>query len=149
MGEVGLRFLYDTAVFVYAAGKEHPYRDPCRAILGRAGAGELHGEASVDLLQELAHVLLRSQSDRSGALARVGDAAELCRLHAFEPTDVPLMLSLLEHHEQLQARDAVFAATALNRDVPVILSPDRGFDGIRGLRRVDPLDADAVSALSS
>jgi predicted nucleic acid-binding protein len=24
------RFLYDTSIFVYALGSEHPYREPCR-----------------------------------------------------------------------------------------------------------------------
>lgn len=145
---MGLRFLYDTAVFVYAAGSHHPYREPCRAIIERAGTGELRGEASVDLVQELAHVLLRGHSDRKTALGRVGAAAELCRLHPFTPADLPMMLTLLERHEQLQARDAVFAATALNREIPVILSPDRAYDEVHGLRRVDPLDADAVAALA-
>ena len=33
----------------------------------------------------------------------------------------------------LDMRDAIFAAQALNREIDAILSPDRGFDGIRGL----------------
>jgi len=60
-----------------------------------------------------------------------------------------MTLTLLERHERLQARGAVFAATALNREIPVILSPDRGYDEVHGLRRVDPLDRDAVAELSS
>lgn len=132
---------------MYAAGREHPYREPCRSVLERAGAGDLTGEASVELVQELAQVMLRRVGSRRDVVRRVGEAAELCRLHAFEPADLPLALSLLEQHDRLDPRDAVFAATAINRDVPVILSPDRAFDGIRGLRRVDPLDHAAVAAL--
>lgn len=59
-----------------------------------------------------------------------------------------MLLTLVERHDQLQPRDAVFAATALNREMPVILSPDRGFDAIAGLRRVDPLDEGAVAELA-
>jgi predicted nucleic acid-binding protein len=46
------RFLYDTSVFVYALGRDDPYKEPCREIVRRAATGELQGEASVDLLQE-------------------------------------------------------------------------------------------------
>jgi predicted nucleic acid-binding protein len=144
-----MRFLYDTAVFVYAVGTEHPYRDSCRDIVERARSGDLAGEASVELVQEFAHVRVRRTGDRTSALELAGNVAQLCRLHAFEPGDLPLMLTLLERHERLGVRDAVFAATALNRGVGAILSPDRAFDGIRGLRRVDPADARAVAALAT
>jgi len=144
-----VRFLYDTAVFVYAVGGEHAYREPCREIVRRAAGGELLGEASVELVQEFAHVQLRRRADRAGALTAAGQVSELCRLHAFEPGDLPLVMTLLDGHERLGVRDAVFAATALNRGVGVMLSPDRAFDGIRGLRRVDPLDVKGVAALAA
>lgn len=38
-------------------------------------------------------------------------------------------------------RDAVHAATALTRGIPMVLSPDVGFDHVPGLERVDPTDA--------
>lgn len=142
-----MRFLYDTAIFVYALSGQHPYRDPCRRVLQRAQAGTLSGEASVELVQEFAHVRMRRTDDRSAALEMAGHVAQLCRLHSFEPGDLTLVLTLLERHHRLDARDAVFAATALNRDVPAILSPDRAFDGIQGLRRIDPLDETAVARL--
>ena len=44
-------------------------------------------------------------------------------------------------------RDAIFAAQALNREIDAILSPDRGFDGIDGLQRIDPADVEAVASL--
>lgn len=143
-----MRFLYDTAIFIYAVGADHPYRDPCRDIVARARAGEIAGEASVELVQEFAHVRLRRTGDRATAIRLAGDVAQLCRLHSFEASDLPLMLTLLDRHERLGVRDAVFAATALNRNVGAILSPDRAFDGIRGLRRIDPADARAVATLA-
>jgi predicted nucleic acid-binding protein len=144
-----VRFLYDTAVFVYAVGAEHRYREPCRAIVARAQAGQLSGEASVELVQEFAHVRMRRTGDRGEALALAGAVAELCRLHAFEPGDLPLTMTLLAQHEALSVRDAVLAATALNRGLSRILSPDRAFDAIHGLTRVDPADEAAVAALAA
>lgn len=141
------RFLYDTAVFVYAVGAEHPYREPCRAIVERARQGELEGEASVELVQEFTHVRVRRTGDRREAVTLGRQVAQLCRLHDFEQRDIPLVMNLVSQHERLGVRDAVFAATALNRGVPVILSPDAAFDDVQGMRRIDPLDADSVRSL--
>lgn len=142
------RFLYDTAIFVYAVGDEHPYRDPCRRIVAAARDGVVAGEASVELVQELAHVLARRGGDRARALALAAAAAQLARLHEFAPSDLPLVMSLLADHPALDARDAVFAATALNRGVDLILSPDRAYDDVPGLRRIDPALPDVLGQLT-
>jgi len=44
---------------------------------------------------------------------------------------------------RLSARDALHAATALNRGVPTIVSPDEAFDDVPQLERIDPLRAAA------
>jgi uncharacterized protein len=142
------RFLYDTAVFVYAYGADHPYAEPCREIVDRAGDGDLRGEASADLVQEVLHQRARGTGDRRRAAREAGAAAELCDLHDVRPEDVVRALELFASTERLDARDAVFAAVALNRGIPAILSPDRAFDGVAGLVRVDPADGEAVDRLS-
>jgi uncharacterized protein len=143
-----VRFLYDTAIFVYALGAAHPYRKPCRAIVERAAAGELTGEASVDLVQEFAHQRFRQTHDRAAAVDAARDVARLCRLHDLRRVDIVLGLSLYRENERLTARDASFAAVALNRGVALLLSPDRAFDDVPGLDRVDPADLEGVDALA-
>lgn len=142
------RFLYDTAVFIYAVGAEHPSREPCRSIVTRAQRGELRGEASVDLVQEFLDQRARKLGDRAEAATLAAQVAELCLLHAPDARDAATALNLFSRHATLGARDAFFAAVALNRGIEVILSPDHDFDGIPGLRRVDPADYDAVAALA-
>jgi predicted nucleic acid-binding protein len=142
------RFLYDTAVFVYAYGADHPYAEPCREIVDRAGDGDLRGEASADLVQEVLHQRARRTGDRRRAAREAGAAAELCDLHDVRPEDVVRALELFASTERLDARDAVFAAVALNRGIPAILSPDRAFDDVAGLVRVDPIDRRAVERLT-
>ncbi len=141
------RFLYDTAVFLYALGGDHAYRQPCREIVERAARGRLRGEASVNLLQEVAHHRFRRTGDREQAVRNARDVANLCGLHAVEPADVERGLALYAEHGRLSARDAVFAALALGRGIDTILSSDRAFDDVRGLERVDPLNTDAVIGL--
>ncbi|MBA2567281.1 MAG: type II toxin-antitoxin system VapC family toxin [Thermoleophilaceae bacterium] len=142
------RFFYDTAVFLYALGGDHRYRASCREIVARAGRRELRGEASVDLLQELAHHRLRRTGDRARAAAEARDVASLCRLHDVQRQDVVRGLEVLTAGRRVGARDAVFAALALNRGVDAMLSPDRAFDEVAGLARIDPLDSQAVQALA-
>jgi predicted nucleic acid-binding protein len=92
---------------------------------------------------------LRQTGDRAEAVARAQEVADLCRLHDLREQDLPLALRLHAEHPALDALDATYAAVALNRGVPVVLSPDRAFDAVPGLRRVDPADAAAVRWLSA
>lgn len=143
------RFLYDTSIFSYALGGEHRYRQPCREIVSRAAAGELRGEASADLLQELSYQRLRRTGNRGDAAAAARNVAKLVRLHPVEPDDALRGIELFESHPGLDPRDAVFAALAINRGIDAILATDRGFDELDGLERIDPADERAVAKLFS
>lgn len=135
------RLLFDTAVFLYARGGKHPYREPCRALLRRTQTGDVVSEASVEVVQEFVHVRLRRGGQRSAVMAEARAVAAACRLHRFDQEILTLSLVLLERHIALDARDAVHAATALTAGIEIIVSPDRAFDDIVELRRVDPLEA--------
>lgn len=141
------RFLYDTSIFIYALGREHAYREPCREILRRAGADELMGEASADLVQELAHQRFRRTGNRADAADAAKTIAGLCRLHPLEPDDVMRGIDLFEANPRLDARDAVFAALALNRGIDAVLATDRAFDEVEGIERIDPADDQALASL--
>jgi uncharacterized protein len=143
------RFLFDTSVFVYALGREHPYRDPCRAIMSKGERGLIAGEASIELIHEFAHVRARRGVARATAARDARDIAATSRLHPVDRADVERALALWLEHERLDMRDAIFAAQALNRGIDTILSADRGFDGIPGLERIDPADPDAVASLTA
>ena len=113
----------------------------------RAQAGRLVGEASPDLLQEFLHQRARRTGDRAGAAALTRDVARLCRFDDLSELDALRALELFDRHERLSARDAVFAAFALNRGIDTILSVDTDLDGIEGLTRVDPGDSRALEPL--
>lgn len=67
--------------------------------------------------------------------------------HPVEPDDVQRGLGLFERHPDLDARDAVFAALAINRGIDAILATDRAFDEVEGLERIDPADERAIASL--
>ena len=142
------RFLFDTGVFIYALGGDHPYREPCRAILREVQERRLAAEASVELIHELAYVRMRQVGRRADAARSAHAVRRSFSLHTVEPNDMERALDLWSEHERLDVRDAIFAAQALNRGIDSILSPDTDFDGITGLERIDPADSKAIAALT-
>lgn len=132
------RYLVDTNVFLYARGREHPLRDACRTILAAAARQEVLLEASVELVQEFAHVLLRRDVPRELVLVDAADVRAQCLIHDFDTGVLAESLRLLGAYPQLGARDAVHAATALRAGIDSILSADFAFDVITELERIDP-----------
>ncbi len=137
------RVLLDTAVFVYAVGGEHRYREPCVALLDPDTLYRYGGEASVQAIQELLHQRVRRTGDRVGAVEVARAMAQLCTLHELTPDDLRVGLELYRRTPQLSGRDALHAATAINRGITTIVSPDPDFDGVVQLTRLDPIDAAA------
>jgi predicted nucleic acid-binding protein len=131
--------LLDTAVPAYVYGKDHPLKQPCVEVIAAATAGRFQAQASVEMVQELLFHRLR-MSDRTRALAQTRDVAEACILHPFDQDVMERMFTLVASHPRIGGRDAVHAATALRHGIPAIISPDTAYDGIPGLRRVDPRD---------
>jgi predicted nucleic acid-binding protein len=142
------RVLVDTNVILYALGGPHAYAEPCRRIVTLAGEGRLGMEAPVDLVQEILHHRARRLGNRRQAAAEAMAAATLCRLHAVEPQDASKAAELFADSTRLSARDAVFAAVAVRHGLEAILSADSDFDGLPGLRRLDPADSAAVAELT-
>jgi len=51
------------------------------------------------------------------------------------------LAALLERYPALAARDLIHVATCEHEGIEAIVSPDRGFDAVAGLRRIDPSEA--------
>ena len=141
------RFLIDSNVVLYAVGTEHRYREPCRHLVALADVGRLRPEASVELVQEVLWVRTRRLGDRAQALQDARDARALCVIHPVDPADLDRALELFEAHAALTPRDALHAATAINRGISQIVSADRHLDGITGLKRIDPVDVATIDEL--
>ena len=54
------------------------------------------------------------------------------------------MPELVAAHATLAARDLVHVATCLEEGIADIVSPDRGFDTVPWIRRIDPTSAGVV-----
>lgn len=135
------RSLLDTAVFVYAVGVEHEYREACARLVLAASDGRYRGEASVLAMEELLHQRTRRTGDRPKAQQTVRNAAASCVIHDLTYADLLLGIRLFGDASRIGAADALHAATALNRGIPTIISPDHAFDDVTGLQRIDPIEA--------
>jgi hypothetical protein len=131
----------DTAVVMYAAGADHHLKEPCQRILTRVADGGLDAVVSVEVVQEILH--------RFMALRRPEQGASIARdtLDLFAPV-LPVthavmrrMPELVEAYPDLAARDLLHVATCLQEGISDIVSPDRGFDTVPGIRRIDPASA--------
>lgn len=130
----------DTAIIMYAAGGEHPLRDPSRRILSRIGDGDLDGVISVEVVQEILHRFVSVRRPEMGQ-AQASEAMDF-----FAPV-LPITHAVMRRvpdlalrYSSLEARDLVHVATCLHEGITAIISPDRGFDQVAEVRRIDPTE---------
>lgn len=138
-----MSFFVDTNVVIYAAGKSQ-YREPCLELLREIAAGRSEGRTSTAVIEEAWHVELSGRAGPLPGLAR--------RTHAvFTPllpvTDETVHLAFSLDGGPLGANDRIHLATCRQHDIETIVSADGGFDQVRGIRRVDPLDQRALRRL--
>ena len=130
--------LVDSNILMYAAGSEHPCKQPSVAWLERVASGEIEATVDAEVLQEILH--------RYRALRRWSEGR---RVYDLTRTIFPVVLpidsdvldrarSTMDLHSGLMARDALHAAVVELHDLDGICSYDQDFDILEGLRRIQP-----------
>lgn len=130
----------DANVPIYAAGRDHPYKEPCARILNMAADNPEAFVTNAEVLQELLHRYLATERWTLGR-AVVSSFAELMsgRIEPVYLQDVLLAAELANEHQGVSARDLVHAAVMRRLDLSRIISADRDFDRVAGIERLDPL----------
>lgn len=136
----GFIFL-DANVFMYAAGADHAYKEPCKQILADVESGSLIAVSNTEVLQEVLYRYHRIQLPDKGL--------QLCQFILELPlqilpvtvNDIRSAVAILEQFRpiSLKTRDAIHAATMQNNQLTRIISADRDFDHLPFVERVDPL----------
>ena len=130
--------LVDANIFMYAAGRASPQRDPCRNVLQRIAAGEEDACTDAEVLQEILHRYHALRIPEIGfslvdSVVRLG----LPVLPVAEE-DVLRARQLMAHHPRLSARDAVHLGVMQGRRLDRVLTYDRGFSAVPWVERVEP-----------
>jgi predicted nucleic acid-binding protein len=94
----------------------------------------------MEMVQEVVHHRWRRTGDRGKSVQQGRDISALCTLLNFDREVLDESLQLIERIPAIRGRDAVHAATALVYGIERVVSPDRAFDGIPGITRVEPAD---------
>ncbi len=135
-------FFLDTNVFVYALTSTE-YSRGAIAVLAAVADGA-PGCTSVTVLGELLHLELSGRVGRIDGLAAraleiVSDVLRVGREQ--------IAAALAARPARLGANDRIILATCREHAIPTIVSADRGFDRVAGLRRVDPTPRAVASLL--
>ncbi len=143
-----MKYFLDTNVFMYAAGREHPLKAPCVAVLRRVAREELDVLTNAEVLQEILY--------RYGAIGELQRGVHLARLAVDQVAGEVLPVTLADMHrafdlvdrygKEITGRDAVHAATMLDNGLTHVISADRHFDIIEGITRLDPGKAARLKA---
>jgi predicted nucleic acid-binding protein len=136
-------FFVDANAIVYTV-LDVAARDNCIRILRAIAAGDLDGRTSPVVLEEVWHVAMHRYPGRMGNLPSNA-------LKVFSPL-LPVTEDALVHafsmpNSKLEAKDRLHVGTCATHQIGTVLTADRAFDGIKGIRRVDPFDSAAVDEL--
>jgi predicted nucleic acid-binding protein len=136
-------FFVDANVIVYSA-VPGPFHEASLQVLRAVARGEAIGRTSTAVLEEVWHIELRGRLRGLDGLAR--RAYEI-----FTPllpvTDAIFGRALALEDTRLGANDRLHAATCLELGMEGIVTADDDFEGLPGLRRIDPSDRHSLMRL--
>jgi predicted nucleic acid-binding protein len=136
-------FFVDANAIVYSA-VEGPGRASCLRVLEAVAAGEAQGRTSPAVLEEVWHVAERTYK---GQLSGLVENALAIFSPLLSVTEAALSRALAMKASPLGPNDRLHVGTCATHGIGAVLTADRAFDGIDGIRRIDPLDAEAVDEL--
>ncbi len=130
--------LIDTHIFIYAAGRQHPLKDPCIIALSKVVEAPGNFNIDVEVLQEILHVY-STRGELQKGVEMVRDLLVLF------PNPFPVgkhelvaATSLITRYPGISARDALHAAVVVQHSLTGIVSTDRDFDQVTECPRIAP-----------
>jgi len=131
-------YFLDTCIPIYAAGRDHPYREPCTRIVLAAADGKLEAVTDAEVIQEIAY---RFHAIRRRAEGLKLAEAFLSLVEAVLPVtrrEVTRSLQLQRTYPFLSPRDAIHIAVMEGAGLNRIITADRHFDRVKEVEGVDP-----------
>jgi len=131
-------YFLDTCIPIDAAGRDHPYREPCTRIVLAAADGKLEAVTDAEVIQEIAY---RFHAIRRRAEGLKLAEAFLSLVEAVLPVtrrEVTRSLQLQRTYPFLSPRDAIHIAVMEGAGLNRIITADRHFDRVKEVERVDP-----------
>ena len=131
----------DANVPIYAAGREHPYRQPCIRVLAAVNDNPEAFVTDAEVFQEIMHHYLRTERWAAGQAVVESFAAMMHgRVSPVAIGDVLAAGQLAKEHQGLSARDLLHLAVMHRLGVTRIVTADADFGRVPGVIRLDPAD---------
>lgn len=142
-----VRIFVDANVPIYAAGRDHPLKEPSQEVLRMAAARPQDFFTDAEMLQELLHRYLALRIWPAGKEAVLGFAALMKgSVESVSAEDVGRAASLADDYApELSARDLLHIAIMLRVEAGSVVTADKSFDRIaaEGILRLDPADVES------
>ena len=130
--------LIDTNIIMYALGKTHPLKEPCREILQSVACGTIAADIDVEVLQELLYVY-SSRGEREKGLKAIEEMLILFPTpFSIRKAEIEEAKDLMRKHVALTARDAIHCAVVINYNLEGIFSTDKDLDVVKSIHRFKP-----------
>jgi predicted nucleic acid-binding protein len=130
----------DSNIPMYLTGSDERLKVEAQRTLERLTGDRRPLVTSSEVLQELLHRYV--SSGRREAIEPVFDTlrAIVDQVLPVEEADILTAKDLVHAHPELSSRDAMHAAVMRRREITEILSFDRGFDAVTGIKRLPGAD---------
>lgn len=139
--ENNLKYFIDTNVIMYAAGKEHKYKEPCSKILYDINNNfNCSFFINTETIQEILYRYTKIDLKKFGIKLANYVIKLFDNISAITIEDVKQSISLMEKYDFLISRDALIIANMIGNNIKNIISTDKVFNKIAEIIRIDPLD---------
>ena len=130
----------DTNVPIYAAGREHPHKEPCAGTLRLVAENPMSFVTDAEVLQELVHRYLAQDRWALGReVLRIFALVMQDRIEPVYAGDILSGADLADRHPGISARDLVHAAVMRRLGAEHVISADTDFDRLPWVTRLDPM----------
>ena len=132
------KYYVDSNVFFYAKILDIEYGKPCTKIMKAIFNGEIDAVTSALTPIEVANALRKYGLDREDVKNTI-DAILSLKIQVYEFDQIDVMEAIEVSKEfDVSPYDAVHVVTMKKAGVTSILSADRDFDKVVGIKRIDP-----------
>jgi len=131
----------DTNIPMYAAGVSHPLKEPSQKVILAIATGKIDAVTDTEVFQEILYRYIHINEKEKGI--KVFDYFYRLMLGHILPIEEPDILearNLVEQYPSLSPRDLIHLAVMKRNGIKEIISTDKGFDRIPGIRRIPPFE---------
>ena len=130
----------DVNVPMYAAGKDHPYKESCTWVMTEIAEGRIEAVVDTEIIQEVLYRYGAIHQWRVGVTLAGNLLDIVSKIYPIQVADIRLAIKLFERYapQGIPARDVLHIAVMRNNGLTQVISTDTHLDLIEEIERLDP-----------